>query len=201
MAGKGRQPDRKSKGGKGSKPQDVWCVIMMGFPGSGKSTISGALASSGWVRVNQDELGSSEECLKVMEKALKHKHSVVLDRCNIHPKERKQWASKAKSLGASKVCLVWMNVGLEECMRRCTERKKHPTLQQEKAAEVIAEFAQGFKAPKPWEFQYDLRYSLGADTETEEGFESIEKNALILTLSCLLSSPSASSNVKKHEDR
>ncbi len=105
-----------------------------------------------------------------MEKALKHSKSIVLDRCNIHPKERKQWSESAVSFGATKVGLVWINTSVTECEKRCTERKNHPTLSGSDAPEVIASFAKGFKAPKPWEYQYAARFVIGDGFELgEEG--------------------------------
>jgi hypothetical protein len=47
--------------------------------------------SPGWVRVNQDDLGDADQCKVVLRKALKHGKSVLLDRCNVHMKERKMF--------------------------------------------------------------------------------------------------------------
>ena len=69
---------------------ETYLIICCGFPGSGKSTFSEQLEkkSTNFVRVNQDTLGDASECKKVMEKSFKHNKSVILDRCNIHPKDR-----------------------------------------------------------------------------------------------------------------
>lgn len=43
-------------------------VILIGLPGSGKSTVSNLICSGNknWIRVSQDELGSRQECVKVI---------------------------------------------------------------------------------------------------------------------------------------
>jgi predicted kinase len=89
----------KQKGSSGKKEvlDDDFCLLILsGLPGSGKSTIATQLEKNGWIRVNQDDLGSSDECKKALEKALKHKRSAILDRCNAHSKDRKMWINEAK---------------------------------------------------------------------------------------------------------
>lgn len=74
----------KSKSSKSGKQEatssSIFCLITCGLPGSGKSTISKELEKYGWIRVNQDDMGTQEECKKIMNKALKHGKSVVVDR-------------------------------------------------------------------------------------------------------------------------
>eukprot|EP01127_Copromyxa_protea_P021302 TRINITY_DN7289_c0_g1_i2.p1 TRINITY_DN7289_c0_g1~~TRINITY_DN7289_c0_g1_i2.p1 ORF type:complete len:113 (+),score=18.27 TRINITY_DN7289_c0_g1_i2:140-478(+) len=55
-------------------------LVLVGLPGSGKSTVATQLEKSGWLRVNQDDLGSADECKKLLDKGLKHNQHVVLDR-------------------------------------------------------------------------------------------------------------------------
>lgn len=79
---------------KAPKEKGVYLIILCGLPGSGKSTLSHALVSFGWIRVNQDDLGSADECKKLLKKAMKHGKSVIIDRCNVHAKERKMWVNE-----------------------------------------------------------------------------------------------------------
>ncbi len=76
------------------KEKGVFLLILCGLPGSGKSTLSHSLETYGWIRVNQDDLGSADECKKLLKKAMKHGKSVVVDRCNVHAKERKMWVNE-----------------------------------------------------------------------------------------------------------
>jgi predicted kinase len=63
-------------------------LVMVGIPGSGKSTIANELVAMGWERVNQDDLGSRRVCETRMEDALKRGKSVVVDRCNFDISQR-----------------------------------------------------------------------------------------------------------------
>jgi predicted kinase len=131
---------------------EQWLVIFCGFPGCGKSTTSTALEKQGFVRINQDDLGTADECKKLLEKSLKHGRSCILDRCNIHPKDRKMWMTNAKQVVPNlNIDLVWFNVDVETCKQRVRERKKHPTLSPENGDKVIEEFAKGFKPPEMYE--------------------------------------------------
>lgn len=63
-------------------------LIMVGVPGSGKSTIANQLVEMGWERVNQDELGTRRVCETRMESALQRGKSIVIDRCNFDISQR-----------------------------------------------------------------------------------------------------------------
>jgi predicted kinase len=86
-----------------------------------------------------------------MNKAIKHKKCVIIDRCNVHAKERKMWLTDAKKAGVTRFEAVYLNPGVEECKRRVRERKKHPTLSAENGDAVIDDFAKSLAAPESWE--------------------------------------------------
>jgi len=103
------------------------------------------------VRVCQDDLGSCEECKKLVAKSLKGGRSVIVDRCNASQGDRKIWITEAKRQGAKQIEVVYFDVPAEECVRRASNRRKHPTLSGGNAEEVIQSFSGSFAPPTQYE--------------------------------------------------
>ncbi|ELR14504.1 basic helixloop-helix (bHLH) family protein [Acanthamoeba castellanii str. Neff] len=150
---KGGKKSTSSTSGAAAGPKPV-VVVLAGLPGSGKSTFATELErTSGemWVRVSQDDLGSADEVKKQMEKAIKRKKSVIVDRCNFSAGDRKMWVTEAKRYGATHIEAIYFDVPKEECIRRASLRRGHPTLSAAKAEEVISEFSGAFALPTKYE--------------------------------------------------
>eukprot|EP00727_Mastigamoeba_balamuthi_P011686 m51a1_g714 putative p-loop containing nucleoside triphosphate hydrolase protein (181) ;mRNA; f:421967-422776 len=145
MKGKAKPASVSAEARKLSTP--CWFVLVVGLPGSGKSHLSKPLESKGWVRVSQDDLGSQDEVRKLIAKSLKHRRSVLLDRCNVHPKERKMWLQEVRPYPNVTVEAVFLNTPIDECKRRVVERTGHPNLQGPGAASVVDDFLRGFEVP------------------------------------------------------
>ena len=88
-------------------------VILVGVPGSGKSTFCARLIAKGnttWVRVNQDSVsngrrGSKQQCLAAAREAVLAGHSCILDRCHQDAQQRSDFIKLAAGLQ----CEVCMN--------------------------------------------------------------------------------------------
>ncbi|KAL6062242.1 Polynucleotide phosphatase/kinase, variant 2 [Balamuthia mandrillaris] len=143
-----------SSSAKPKKPPVVNVVVLCGLPGSGKSTFATQVEDHNWVRVNQDDLGSCQECKKLMEKSLKKGKSVVIDRCNGSSGDRKMWLNEAKRLGVSadRIHVLHFATNAEDCIARVQKRQNHPTLQPERvslASFMLLSFTSFFFFPTP----------------------------------------------------
>eukprot|EP01064_Diplonema_japonicum_P008638 TRINITY_DN16073_c0_g1_i1.p1 TRINITY_DN16073_c0_g1~~TRINITY_DN16073_c0_g1_i1.p1 ORF type:complete len:981 (+),score=235.85 TRINITY_DN16073_c0_g1_i1:37-2979(+) len=148
---------------------EVGVLLLCGLPGSGKSTFSAQLAKRGWIVISQDVLGSQAECTKLLEKSLKHNHSVVIDRCNVTPSERKLWVQRARAAyqGAMRIETAFMDVPPSLCKTRVAARKAHPTLGADNL-DVIDQFCRGMKFPEKWEGPYSDCFTIKCDQHIKD---------------------------------
>lgn len=123
-------------------------LVLVGFPGAGKSTYCQQLPE--YTRINQDTLGNRDACLKAASEALDCGHSIVIDRCNHNRDQRRHWIKLAQSYGVDARC-VFLYVDPEECIHRIHMRKDHPTIKEEmpveKKREIVAGFYKSFEMP------------------------------------------------------
>lgn len=75
-------------------PSGKFMIIMIGPPGSGKSTVAKRISTSrpDVTVINQDTLGTKEACLKAFKHALTNGNSVIIDRTNPAPSDRKSFS-------------------------------------------------------------------------------------------------------------
>lgn len=124
-------------------------VVLIGMPGSGKSTFCEKYAS--YVRINQDLLGDRYKCLELFRKSMKEGKSVIIDRCNINKLQRNIWTREAMKFGVKEVNAIYLHVSPEECIRRITERQDHPTIKNmtiDKMKEIVYNFVNTFENPE-----------------------------------------------------
>ncbi|KAL6764604.1 hypothetical protein V8C86DRAFT_2473181, partial [Haematococcus lacustris] len=76
-------------------------LVLVGVPGSGKSTIAQELREAGWVVVNQDVLGSRRSCEAAFDEALQAGRNVVVDRCNFDEAQRSTWVQLSLEYSSS----------------------------------------------------------------------------------------------------
>lgn len=82
-------------------------IIMVGGPGSGKSTFChNHLKSQGFEVVNRDTLKTWQKCVNVCEQHLADGKSVVIDNTNGKREERAHYIKSAKKHGAISRCFV-----------------------------------------------------------------------------------------------
>lgn len=130
-------------------------VILMGAPGSGKSTFCENVMKASqrpWVRVCQDTIakgkaGTKAQCLKSAVDALKDGKSVFIDRCNLEREQRSEFVK----LGGPRVDIhaVVLDLPARLCISRSVKRTGHEgNLQGGRAAAVVNKMLQKKELPK-----------------------------------------------------
>ena len=88
--------------------------MFCGAPGAGKSSLWKNYFSD-YTRVNQDTLGTKEECLKLCEKSLKKGKSVVIDNTNATNNVRRGYLEIAKTFKVTARC-IYFDIDKKTCM-------------------------------------------------------------------------------------
>lgn len=137
-------------------------ILLMGLPGSGKSTFSNLLMEAmpyKFARVNQDQLGSRQKCVKAANEALDENRCVILDRCNFDAAQRATWFDLCKK---RKIAIhgIALQVPKQLCIQRCQGRGAHETVAPEDAVRVVNLVAKGFQLPSPQEKEQFQSYRL-----------------------------------------
>lgn len=118
-------------------PKDRLILLLIGIPGSGKSTFSSQLihdlneAGCGhrWTSLNQDKLKSRQKVLSHMKDTMFHKQNIIIDRCNFDIEQRSHWITLTDEMNRSLsvkyhvIALIlpnYLNVNL--CAQRAFER-------------------------------------------------------------------------------
>lgn len=122
-------------------------IMLVGLPGSGKTTFSDLFMSNGMniKIVNQDVMGR-KMCEQSLLKFIKDSDITILDRVNYTKKERKEWLENAKL--DSKNCLcVYLSTPKFVCMQRAKNRVNHPTIKKGGGERIIDDIDKKFEIP------------------------------------------------------
>lgn len=150
-------------------------LVIMGLPGSGKSTIANKLTQVGWVRVNQDEMGNRKAVEASARTALTKGQNVIVDRCNFDYDQRAHFLELAHKAGVRDVRCLWLDTPAEVCKLRVSVRKDHPTIPEGDAGvAIIDKFSTSMVPPMPGEgFCQIVRAA--TDEEVQTAFETFAK--------------------------
>lgn len=118
-------------------------IILMGLPGSGKSTMA-LNKYKNYVRINQDELGTRNDCIEAAKLAMENDQDLIVDRCNMTRQQRAFWITLALMYNADNIIGLYVHTDPEECIARIVERKNHPTIKEELTVEKKREIVYSF---------------------------------------------------------
>lgn len=136
---------------KGSK-----IIMLVGIPGSGKTTFATSLEQSGGYKVIssdalRDKKGAFDETLGIYSKPSQlAKCGIVVDRCCVAVEERKRLLGLMYNPSPKDVTVVFFNKDLEDCKMQVCSRKNHPTISNEKnnGRSIVDGFAKKLVVPK-----------------------------------------------------
>lgn len=113
-------------------------VILVGPPGSGKSTLSKMYVDEGYVRVNTDDQDKQGQ-RQIFEKAVADGKCIVVDRMNFDRNQRNNYLSLTKQNGYTSKIIV-LHESFRTCLERANGRKDHPTIKDDKTARIALDF-------------------------------------------------------------
>ncbi|KAG8377052.1 hypothetical protein BUALT_Bualt09G0127900 [Buddleja alternifolia] len=141
--------------GEGKQESKTIVVLLMGPPGSGKSTFCDEvirISARPWARICQDIInngksGTKIQCLSSAATALKEGKSVFIDRCNINKEQRADFL-KLGGPQTEKHAIV-LDIPAKVCISRSVKRTEHEgKLQGGKAAAVVNQMLSKKELPK-----------------------------------------------------
>jgi len=126
-------------------------VILVGLPGSGKSTFSELLASSDIPIevISQDNMGRTtceHSFLPAIKRAKREKSMVILDRTNSTIADRKEWLQLSTLLPKDCLCVHFITPKFV-CIERAKGRVNHPTIKKGGGERIINDMDKKLEPP------------------------------------------------------
>lgn len=97
-------------------------IVLMGIPGSGKSTFCRRQFGATHVRVNLDMLATRKREYSLVDWCIANRQSCVIDDTNLSREIRGRWIGSAKEAGVP-VIGYFMESDIDDCIARNAQRK------------------------------------------------------------------------------
>lgn len=107
-------------------------ILLVGPPGSGKSTRAYEYEKQGFVRVSQDDSGKQGH-MDLFHTHILNEKNIICDRMNFSTQQRNRYLIPAKEAGYETEIVV-LHENYDTCLTRCLKREGHPTIKDEVAA-------------------------------------------------------------------
>lgn len=125
---------------------DKYIIILIGPPGSGKSTFAYKAEKNGCIRISQDDQGRDGH-REAFTEALKTGKIIVIDRMNFNKIQRSDFILKGKEAGYKIVARTFY-VSEETCFEHMSLREDHPTIKgPQQALNALHTFFSKFEYP------------------------------------------------------
>lgn len=113
-------------------------ILLVGPPGSGKSTYAKSFDPMLHNYINQDSQGK-EQHLKLFKFAVENERTIIVDRMNFSKEQRNRYLIPAKEAGY-KTKIIVLHQSYETCLKRCLERENHETIKTVRDARNALDF-------------------------------------------------------------
>lgn len=119
-------------------------ILLVGPPGSGKSTFAKDLIQNGGdhgaacIYINQDSQGKDKH-RKLFEDAIFQMKDIIIDRMNFNKEQRERYLKPARDAGY-KTKIIVLHEPKSVCFERCKNRQDHETVKTEEDAQKALDF-------------------------------------------------------------
>jgi adenylate kinase family enzyme len=124
-------------------------ILLVGPPGSGKSTMAKGYEAKGFVRVSQDEQGKLGH-MEIFSEAVRNDRDIVVDRMNFSIEQRRNYMASVVDSGKYEIEIIVIHQPYAVCLERMLKRQGHPTIQDERSARgALQTFFSKYERPYP----------------------------------------------------